>query len=164
MLTFASEERARKIAAYGNAYTLLLEALTEFPREMWAFRPAPDQWTIHEILVHIADSEANSYVRCRRLIAEPGSPVLGYDEMEWARTLNYAAQDVDAALELFAVLRRQSYRLIVGQPESVWAHTIVHSENGPMSMDDWLDVYERHVPEHLEQMRIVYAAWLSAQA
>lgn len=27
-------------------------------------------------------------------------------------------------------------------------------------MDDWLETYARHVPDHIEQMEEVYAAWL----
>jgi hypothetical protein len=27
-------------------------------------------------------------------------------------------------------------------------------------MDEWLDIYERHVREHVAQMREVHAAWL----
>jgi tRNA U34 5-methylaminomethyl-2-thiouridine-forming methyltransferase MnmC len=114
--------------------------------------------------VHIADSEANSYARCRRFIAEPGSPVLGYDEMIWARQLNYHAQSPEAALELFKQLRECSYELIKTLPEETWANTIVHSENGVMTMDDWLDVYDRHVPDHIAQMQEVYVAWQKQQA
>jgi hypothetical protein len=33
-----------------------------------------------------------------------------------------------------------------------------------MTMDDWLDTYERHIPEHIEQMQAVYEDWLGAQA
>ena len=40
-------------------------ALTQFPREMRQWKPAPDQWSIHEVIVHLADSEANGYARCR---------------------------------------------------------------------------------------------------
>ena len=69
------DERRQQIALYGDAYRLLTAALDGFPRAMWQFRPAPDRWTIHEIIVHIADSEANSYIRCRKFIAEPGSTV-----------------------------------------------------------------------------------------
>ncbi len=79
------EERTLKIESYGAAYERLVAALARFPRSMWQFRPAPDRWTIHEIIVHITDSEANSYVRCRRLLAEPGGMVLGYDEAGWAQ-------------------------------------------------------------------------------
>lgn len=157
------EQRAARIAAYGAAHATLTAALARFPRPMWNYRPAPDRWTIHEIVVHIADSEANSFIRCRRLIAEPGSAVLGYDESGWARALAYGTQSVDDALELFKWLRRNTWSLIRAQPESVWTHTIEHSENGTMTMDDWLDVYERHIPEHIVQMEALHAAWLTAK-
>jgi hypothetical protein len=159
-----SDERSARIESYGKAYDLLVEAIQQFPRAMWQYRPAPEDWTIHEILVHIADSEVNSYVRCRRLIAEPGSTVLGYDEMQWARVLDYHQQSVEDALELFKWLRRKSYLLVRGLGESVWSHVVTHSESGPMSLDDWLRTYERHVPEHIEQMQRVYATWLARTA
>lgn len=152
-------ERTLKIESYGGAYDRLAAALARYPRPMWRFRPAPDRWTIHEIVVHIADSEANSYLRCRRLLAEPGSAVLGYDENAWARELRYHEQDVEAALELFKWLRRQSHTLIQNLPDAVWSHTIHHSENGLMTMDDWLAVYERHIPDHIAQMDAVYEDW-----
>ena len=95
------EERNKRIESYGTAYQRLVAALERFPAEMWQFRPAPDHWTIHEIIIHIADSEANSYVRCRRFLAEPGSTVLGYDESKWAVALRYHDQSTNDALELF---------------------------------------------------------------
>jgi len=152
-------ERQQKIEDYGRAHTLLVAALREFPAAMWHFRATPTDWTIHEIVIHIADSEANSYARCRRAIAEPGTSVMAYDEMQWAKSLNYAAQSAADALDLFRVLRQNTYRLIQTLPEAVWAHTITHPENGVMTLDDWLDVYTRHIPEHIEQMRRNYLAW-----
>jgi hypothetical protein len=32
-----------------------------------------------------------------------------------------------------------------------------------MTMDDWLHMYERHIPEHIEQMEAVYDDWLRQQ-
>ncbi len=156
-------ERSLKIESYGAAYEKLLAALPQFPRAMWQYRAAPDGWTIHEIIVHIADSEANSYARCRRFIAEPGSIVMAYDEMAWAQRLSYHAQSPEVALELFKQLRAASYQLIKTLPEEAWTNTIVHPENGVMTMDDWLDVYDRHIPDHIAQMRAVYAAWRKQQ-
>lgn len=158
------EEREQRIETYGAAYDELAAALGRYPREMWQFRAAPDEWTIHEIIVHITDSEANSYVRCRRVIAEPGSQVLGYDEMKWARDLRYHDQDPDEALESFRWLRQQSYRLIRQLPVETWSHTIHHSEVGLMTMDDWLETYERHVRDHVGQMDGVYERWLESQS
>ncbi len=155
------EERLQKIAVYGSAYDMLQKAIARYPRTMWQYRPTPDDFTIHEILVHITDSEANSFVRCRRFIAEPGSTVMGYDEAGWARALHYHAQSADEAIELFRWLRGNTYLLIRDLPADTWAHTVEHSENGTMTMDEWLDVYTRHVPEHIAQMERVYQTWLA---
>jgi hypothetical protein len=157
-MILSSAERKHKIESYGRAYEILSEAIERFPREMWTFKPK-DGWSIHQIIVHITDSEANSFVRCRRLVAEPGSTVLGYDEMLWARALDYESQSPDLAVELFRWLRQASYELIKKQPDSIGTHTIVHTENGPMTFDDWLDTYDRHVPEHVAQMQRVYDEW-----
>ena len=148
-----------KIESYGNAYQTLLTALERFPHEMWQYRPDSSQWTIHEIIIHITDSEANSYIRCRRFLAEPGQALAAYDEMQWARELDYHAQSPEDALELFRWLRKQSYDLIKDAPDEVWGRECYHPENGTMTMADWLDVYERHVPEHVAQMEGVYQQW-----
>ena len=154
------EERNQKIESYGKAHRRLVAAIKRFPQEMWTFRPSRERWTIHEIIAHIADSEANSYVRCRRLIAEPGSTVLGYDENRWAVNLHYHHQSAADALELFKWLRRSSYTLIKDLPETAWANTVTHTENGRMTLEDWLDTYERHIPDHIRQMQAVYEDWL----
>lgn len=153
-------ERRAKIESYGNAHQLLVDALKRFPREMWEYRPAEDQWTIHEIVVHITDSEANSYVRCRRFLAEPGKDLMAYDEMRWAKELNYQDQSPEDALELFRWLRKKSYDLIKDAPEEVWSRECYHPEVGQMTMDDWLNTYERHIPDHIAQMESVHQSWL----
>ena len=152
-------ERQDKLDKYGAAHGELIAALQRYPRDMWQYRSLVEQWTIHEVVVHIADSEANSFVRLRRLIAEPGSEVMAYDENAWATRLGYQAQSPDDALELFRRLRRNSYMLVKSLPPATWAHTIQHPENGPMTMDDWLEVYARHVSDHVAQMERIYAEW-----
>ncbi len=160
----AQEQRRQRIAMYGSAYDMLQNAIARYPHEMWQYRPTPQDFTIHEILVHITDSEVNSFVRARRLIAEPGSAVLAYDEWAWASKLSYHAQSVDDAVELFRWLRGNTYKLIRDLPDAVWSNTVVHSENGVMTMDDWLDDYTRHVPEHVAQMERVYQTWRAETA
>lgn len=159
-----SEERARKIESYGNAYTVLVDALKRFPQEMWRFRDSHGCWSIHEHIVHITDSGANSYVRCRRFIAEPGESLAGYDENQWAVALDYHNQETEEALELFKSLRLKSYTLIKSLPEKVWSNTAYHPEDGEMSLDEWLDVYERHIPEHIQYMQENYDAWVGEGA
>jgi len=155
-------ERNTLIESYGQAYTTLTTALNKYSKEMWQWKPAPEKWSIHEIIIHIADSEANSYIRCRRFIAEPGSGVYGYDENKWATALDYHSQSIDEALGLFKHLRHTSYLLIKKQEEQIWlTATVEHSENGNMTFEQWLKVYEEHVPVHIRQMERTYQAWLN---
>ena len=154
-------QRDRKIESYGAGHTKLVEALDRFPKEMWTFRDEHGCWSIHEHIIHITDSEVNSYISGRRLVAEPRESLMAYDENRWARELLYHDQEVADALELFRWLRKKSFNLIGNIPESAWAHTAYHPENGDMTLEDWLDVYERHVPEHVQSMQENYDAWVN---
>lgn len=153
------EQRSQLIESYGGAYPLLRSALDEFPHEMWQFKPAPDRWSIHEIVVHLADSEANSFVRCRCFIAEPGKTIMPYDQDLWASRTDYHQQSIDDALELFRALRKMSYDLIRRLPEQSWGATIVHPESGAMAFEKWLVIYEEHTRKHIGQMRRNYEGW-----
>ncbi|MBC8044818.1 MAG: DinB family protein [Rhizobacter sp.] len=157
-------ERLANIDLYGHAPELLSAAIASFPKEAWRFKPAPNRWSIHEILVHIADSEANSFVRCRRAIAEPAKSVMAYDQDAWAMNLNYLLQPAEDAVELFKVLRRNTYHLIKDLPDEIWANTISHPENGAMTLDDWLKVYAVHVPDHITQMEHNFTLWQTSQS
>ena len=157
------EERQQLIHSYGQAYVVLTDALKEFPRDMWQWKPAPEKWSVHEIIIHITDSECNSFIRARRFMAEPGSGVYGYDENKWANNLHYHQQSTEDALELFKWLRKTTYDLIRMMDESTWqTATVVHSENGVMKFEDWLRIYEEHIPVHIRQMKRNLDAWNAA--
>src|SRR5438105_4189098 len=74
-----------ELQRYAEGHRELLDALQRLPRSMWHFRPAAGEWTIHQIVMHITDSESNSYIRVRSAIAEPGKRIMAYDEPAWAR-------------------------------------------------------------------------------
>ncbi len=154
------DERVRLIESYGQAHDNLVTALKEFPKEMWQWKPSHEKWSVHEIIIHIADSEANSYVRCRRFIAEPGSGVYGYDQDKWAIDLKYHNQSIEDNLQLFKWLRKLSYDLIKTVDDKTWeTATIHHSENGVMKFEEWLKIYEEHIPVHIRQMRRNLEEW-----
>ncbi|MEW6368375.1 MAG: DinB family protein [Acidobacteriota bacterium] len=158
------DELSLKIEAYGSAPEALEAILTRFQADMWSYKPAPDSWSIKEIVFHLADSEVHGYIRCRTALAEPGKTVMAYDQDLWARTVNYPTRSVKDALELFRLLRKSTYELLKTLPDSAWSLTMEHSERGTMTLEQWLDTYERHVPGHIQQMYKVYEAWKRQRA
>lgn len=154
------DERRQIIESFGRAPALLSMALGRFPKKMWLYKPSPDRWSIHEIILHLADSEASSYMCCRRQIAEPGLTVAEFDPARWAGTLGYFHQSTREALEIIRRLRRMTYQLLVSVPEPVWLHTVVHPSYGEISLEGWIERQERHIPHHIEQIQQNHAIWL----
>ena len=159
-----SDERRAALATYARAYDDVRALLPSIPPDALQFRPGAGRWTIHEILIHLADSEANAFVRCRRILAEPGSAVLGYDQDKWADGLGYAHQSADDSLELFRWMRVTTTALLRMQPDAAWQRTVEHSERGTMNLDDWMITYADHIPGHIRQIQGNLAAWTAAKS
>ena len=157
-------ERNEKIELYGRGYDLLMEALKDIPREIWTFKPAPREWSVHEVLVHLADSETNAALRARKLIVEPGGMLMGYDQDKWATELDYHDQSYEDALETVRLARQTTYRLLKKQPDEVFEHSVTHPEyEEPYTFEQWLNVYSAHIPGHIEQIQNNYRIWRDQQ-
>jgi hypothetical protein len=103
----------------------------------------------------MADSEAQSYARLRRLIAEPGSTIQGYDEGKWAenKTLGYATDDVQTSIAVIKAVRQSSYELLKRIDESQLSNAGIHTESGNYTVKDWLKSYLNHPVDHANQIR-----------
>jgi hypothetical protein len=158
-MTLTATQRQDRIALYGRGYADLEALLATIPVAAWQFKPSPTDWSIHEVIIHLGDSESQSMGRFRRAVAEPGSGVYGYDQDVWAVALNYHARSTAIALSVVKAVREASYELFLSLPEAVFANTVVHSENGVMTLDDLLVTYSNHIPGHIDQIKGVYAAY-----
>jgi len=54
------------IKEYGRGYEMLREAINGLTEEELRFKQAPDKWSIHEILIHVTDSEILSTHRLKK--------------------------------------------------------------------------------------------------
>ena len=82
-------QRAALIQRYQDGPGILEAALVKVPSEALKFRPAPGKWTVHEVIIHCADSETNSHMRIRYLLGEDDALIVGYDQDRWANVLGY---------------------------------------------------------------------------
>mgnify|MGYP003331045518 FL=1 len=112
-------------------------------------------WTPRQVIHHMADSEAQSYSRLRRLIAEPGSSIQGYDEGKWAEnsTLGYRSEDIQVSLDVIKAVRESSYLLVTRLKESDLDLSGVHTESGKYTVKNWLETYSKHPVDHANQIR-----------
>jgi hypothetical protein len=154
------EERDEKIELYGRGPDLLKAALAEVPKDAMHFKPAPTEWSVYEIIIHIADSESNAALRARKLIVEPGGVLMGYDQDAWTKTLKYHEHNIEDALETTRLVRKTTYELLKRQPDEVFTHSVKHPEyDEPYTFEKWIDIYSDHIPGHVEQIRNNVRLW-----
>ena len=112
-------------------------------------------WTPRQVIHHVADSEAQSYARLRRLVAEPGTMIQGYDEAKWAenKDLSYKVVEVSHSIAVIAAVRESSYLLLQRLSAGTLKNAGIHSESGAYSVGDWISTYTHHPLEHAEQIK-----------
>lgn len=112
-------------------------------------------WTPRQVIHHMADSEAQSYARLRRLIAEPGTSIQGYDEGKWAEnsTLGYRTEAIEMSVNVIKAVRQSSFELLNRISEAELSNSGVHTETGVYSINDWLKSYINHPIDHANQIR-----------
>ena len=118
-------------------------------------KPQNDSWNARQVVHHVADSEAQSYARLRRLIAEPGTQIQGYDEAGWGEneTLGYKVLPVEISLAAFSAVRASSLEILKRLTEEQLGNSGVHTESGEYTLKTWLETYINHPIEHAEQIR-----------
>ena len=112
-------------------------------------------WTPRQVIHHMADSEAQSYARLRRLIAEPGSAIQGYDEGKWAEnsTLGYRTESIETAIQVITAVRQSSFELLKRLSSDQLRNSGIHTESGLYTIQNWLKSYINHPLDHANQIK-----------
>lgn len=149
---------SEQIERYELAPSLARTALEGLDERSIQYKPAVDEWSIHEIVIHLADSETMGYWRLRKTLAETGSTLPVYDEAAWAQKLAYTTQDRELALALFASLRASTAALLRSLPPEAWELTSNHPEHGKINVYDLFTIYLEHGEIHLQQIERIKQA------
>jgi hypothetical protein len=152
-------ERESLIEQYARGPARLREALAKAPGEALQWRPEPGRWSVHEVVVHCADSEANAALRIRCLVAEKEPLIVGYDQDAWSRLFDYHAQPLEEALAAAMSARDRTVPLLRRMSDADWAKAGRHTESGPYSAEDWLRIYAAHLDGHARQIERNVEAW-----
>lgn len=144
-------ERQALIRQYAEGPAKLKAALAKVPAEALQWRPGPGKWSVHEIIVHCADSETQAHGRIRAILADEEPVIHAYDQDRWAVELNYHRHPLGPAMATVEAVRANTVPLLESLTEAQWARTGRHTVSGPMSAEKWLTIYARHLgPERHE--------------
>ena len=118
-------------------------------------KSAPGEWTPRQVIHHLADSETQSYVRIRKLMAEPaGSTIQGWDEGMWAENavLGYTTLPVENSIAVFKSVRAASLDILKRLSLEDLERSGVHTDKGNYTVAKWIKNHNNHPHSHVEQI------------
>lgn len=113
-------------------------------------------WTIRQIVHHLADSHANGHIRWRLALTEDRPTIKPYDESRWSRLDDAVRGPVEPSLNLLEALHDRWTRLIRSLSPDAFRREYFHPEMGRLvTLDDSLNNYAWHGRHHAAQIEWV---------
>jgi hypothetical protein len=136
---------------------LLAQAIKGVSDDKLRRRPAPDKWSVNELLAHFAEAEMGAFWRYRQMIEHSGCPLPSYDQELWSTLGDYPSQEPEDSLQLFTLLRRANLGMFGRLTPEQWQRHGVHTERGEMTVRDLALQIAGHDVNHLQQVRAILA-------
>jgi hypothetical protein len=110
-------------------------------------------WSIRQIVHHLADSHVNAYIRFKAAITEDNPTIKPYDETKCSDLPDAKQGCILPPLALVEAIHARWVQLLKSMSESDFARTYFHPEyQKKTSLDAALDQYAWHTRHHLAQI------------
>jgi hypothetical protein len=148
----AHTEGKQPLAVQSATAKKLERLIKNVPTAKLRKRPAPDKWSVSELLAHLADAEIAGSFRIRLIVGAPGTPVAAFDQDSWVISGHYEKRDPRKSLELFRALREANLALLKSLTPEQWKHYGIHSERGQETIEHIVRMFAGHDLNHLQQI------------
>ena len=120
-------------------------------------RPAAGKWSVSEIVAHLTMRKSSIGFRIRLILGAPGSPIAGFDQDAWVKSLHYEKRDARKSLEQFRALREANLALLETLTPEQWKLYGMHSERGQETIEHIVRMFAGHDINHLQQIERIMA-------
>ena len=105
-------------------------------------------WTVRQVVHHIADSHANSYVRFKLALTEEWPTIKPYDEAAWANLPDGLRLPIDSSLLFISGVHQRLVAMLESMSDRDFDKGFNHPERGRMSLATNLALYAWHSRHH----------------
>jgi hypothetical protein len=137
---------------------LLETMLRGLPSDLLQWKPAPDRWSISEVLSHLSHIEPVFADRVRRMITEKSPALMRYTQPHLTDPTFYAKGSATEHLTGLTTARREILDFLQTVPASAGTRTGHHSELGAITVAHMLNEWASHDLGHIRQIAELYRA------
>jgi len=111
--------------------------------------PAPNEWSIADVVAHLGYIEPLYLARLKRIVEQdnPFEPYLHPD-----RSAHDLSRSLNELLQQFILRRAETVVFLQGLQQSDWARRVTHETIGPGRLRDHVQMLVEHDSEHLGQI------------
>jgi uncharacterized damage-inducible protein DinB len=153
MLARVTGKDALKIQASSAAR--LARLIRNVPPVKLRKRPAPEKWSVAEILAHLADTEFAIGFRLRSILGTPGCPTAAFNQDAWASGMDYSRRKVRESIDDFRAVRKANLDLLNHIRPEQWKDYGMHSERGQETIEHIVRLIAGHDLNHIAQVEAI---------
>lgn len=151
------------IKEYSLGYTMIWDAIEGLTEEELRYKPAPNKWSIHQILIHVTDSEISATPRLKKVLAEDEPILVSFDQDAWANTLSYDLLDREQYLHLFKLLRTSMQPILDNLTSEQSRRVGIYIDQERFTFKQLLEFRVQHVRDHLDQIERIKNSYREKQ-
>ncbi len=174
--TLTAQDREFAIQQFQTTRGNFLKSIAGLSQKQWAFKPAPDRWSVAEVAEHITVAESTIFAGVQRALQSPADPakrelVKGKDQLilqrladrshkaqapEILRPTGRWATEADL-IKAFEAARATSIQYIRTTNDDLRDHFFDHPVFGTLDAYQWLLFLSAHSARHTAQIEEVKA-------
>jgi hypothetical protein len=154
-----TSQRQKYIEKLRNFPVDLEAAVTPLTNGQLEAREAAEEWSVRQIVHHIADAHINGITRIKLALTEENPTIKPYDQDYWAELPDYVLP-IGSSLLVIKGVHIHFVALLSSLNGEQWERPYTHPAEGDLIVEDLARIYAEHGYEHLAQIQRALTAGL----
>jgi uncharacterized damage-inducible protein DinB len=151
-----------RLSANKQVFASLLDGISD---EQARWKPAPDKWSMLEVVNHLYDEERDDFrTRLDLTLHDPKRPWLPTDPPGWVIEREYNKRDPAESLRNFVQERDRTIEWLRTLPSPDWTSSHLHPSGFTLSAGDLLASWLAHDLLHIRQLARLHYHYITVVA
>jgi hypothetical protein len=147
------------ILTYIKLHEALEQEIADLSESDLTWKPSAAEWSVAEVLGHLADASVVHYYRARKIIAEPDNTIWPlYEQAAWVPLERANAIPAAESIAFFRAAARYNGQFYAGLSEADWSKSGVNHKGENVTLGQLFDSFIAHTHNHVRQIQRVKGA------